>query len=299
MNKFAEKIRDIRIMKKLKQVDICSILAEESDQFESIDTTTYSRWEKGIIVPAPIKQAAMLDILGKLNSYDAIIPSVNKAKAKVYSDLLNKLFPDDGFKSYFSGSEFKVIKTLPEIENALKDGRVYRHTHQVMDDFSWLFDHYSLDEMVNSFDMELLGYYYDGMLINHVLLATVPVNSIAKKVPNGEIFRSAISKTSSSEYANVLSSSVVTDFDFMHLSIAYICSKNFSSAKWLRSPTISQVHGYLWRKLFNLYGSESLPAFIKHGQPCNYQIFEPYSFMTSFIVEKTYNDNIDKITKWI
>ncbi|WP_394126805.1 helix-turn-helix domain-containing protein [Vibrio hepatarius] len=299
MNKFAEKIRDIRLMRNLKQVDVCSILAGESNQFESIDTTTYSRWEKGIIVPAPIKQAAMLDILGKLSSYDAIIPSVNKAKAKVHAELLHKLFPDDGVKTYFSDSEFKVLKTLPEIEDVLRDGRVYRHTHQVVDDFSWLFDNYSLEEMVNSFEMELLGYYYDGLLINHVLLATVPVESITNRVPNGEYFRSIIVKSSGTDYVNVLSSSVVTDLDFMHLSIAYICSKNFSNSNWLRSPTVSQVHSYLWRKLFNLYGSKSLPAFIKHGQPCNYQIFEPYSFMTSFIIEKTYNDNIDKIVRWI
>ncbi|KOO13955.1 hypothetical protein AKJ18_16935 [Vibrio xuii] len=299
MNKFAEQLRDIRLSKKLKQIDICTILSDENEQFESIDATTYSRWEKGIIIPNPTKQAAMLDILGKLSSYDAIIPSVNKAKAKVHDELLSKLFPDTGVKTYFSRSEFRVIKELSELENVFSDGRIYRHTHQIEDDYSWLFDNYTLDDMVNFFGMELLGYYYDKMLINHVLLATVPIDLIAKRVPNGKRYRTIMRKSHTFDEVNILSSSVVTDINFMHLSIAYICSKNFCNAKWLRVPTVSQTHSHLWCKLFNIYGSKSLPTFIKNGQPCNYQMFEPYSFMTNFLIEKNYNDNIDEISRWI
>jgi len=283
----------------MKQIEVCTLLSEKNRQFQSIDTTTYSRWESGNVLPSPIKQVAMLDILDSVKSYDAIIPSINKAKAKVYDELMEKIFHNEGLKTYFSQSHFRVLKSIDEITSAFQDGRIYRHTHHVGDDYSWLLNKHSLEEMIDLFGLELIALYYDGILINHVLIATVPIELIARNVPNGDYFRALISQEFTMKNVNVISSSVVTDFDFMKLSFAYVCSRNFSDSKWLKSPMLSQTHNPLWKKLFNLYGSKSLPTFTKSGQPCNYQLFEPYSFMTNFLIEKTYSDNIGTIAKWI
>ncbi|WP_394230847.1 helix-turn-helix domain-containing protein [Shewanella colwelliana] len=64
-NTFSSFLKEVRRKNNLSQEVLCSYLRQESSLFRNLDTTTISRWERGVNIPSLAKQAEIVELYDK------------------------------------------------------------------------------------------------------------------------------------------------------------------------------------------------------------------------------------------
>ncbi|HHS99879.1 MAG TPA: XRE family transcriptional regulator [Thiomicrospira sp.] len=135
MYKFNDYLRACREALNLTQNELVSNLIGLSKDFSSLDTTTLSRWERGVSKPTVAKQTLIIDYFSKqLNGALPLVGSVKECEiqASLCPDEFSKLFGQNTHQvmkfptHHIESSEFKVVKF---VESELKSEALSKHQH--------------------------------------------------------------------------------------------------------------------------------------------------------------------------
>lgn len=285
---FCHLLKKGRVSLGLTQSEFCDRLHAVHSTFSGIDVGTLSRWENGASIPSNERKIIMLLELGMRQHVLDIELKENLAKKNKEKLLLSKLFPSPFPFTYYTTRTLKHLTSKEDIENVFQCC-VRNHNQVIHGEFEYLCDHFSVDELLADFNLEMATLTYDSRVVGHVMTAFVPKDIIGMGKPYYDQVQRALEVVPHS-HIKLLSCCVVPEQKFYSEIISIMYESYLKDAELCSYYTLAKSHAAMWNSVYELYGGDSIYA---HHHPsfdilARFYLFPPYTALSNPLVRNHY-----------